>query len=423
MDEGTGPLALAGPAARQATEAWAEDAAAEAGQGGASAPPRVTVLMTVYNGLPHVMEAVESVLAQTFTAFELLVIDDASSDGSAERILACQDARIRLVRNASNVGQAESLNRGVALARGAYVARLDQDDRCASRRLERQVRILDARPEVAVVGSWMVAQGPAAHAQLWGERVEDYGTFLGLLMAGATPLCHPSVMVRSSALRRLGAYDPSYAPAEDLELWMRLALQRGTAYVIPEPLVTYRLHERQQSATRSLQQQQHARRAHRAFLRRLAAGWDAATLERLGSLLRGEPSFWDTAGSARELYRLLRRLDGLLAQAGTRLRLSAHDARAVRRVVSRELGVRAREGVLRGRPQSLAVYGHALRGGPAVWAQPSVVAYPLLFLLGPLGTARRVCERLIRRWRGLRSEARLLALRLAHKLPMPQGRG
>src|SRR3972149_6665359 len=100
---------------------------------------RVTVLMAVYNGLPYLRQAIESVLTQSFTSFELLVVDDASSDGSVACVRSFNDPRVRLVCNERNLRQTASLNRGLELARGEYIARLDQDDLCAPDRLEKQV--------------------------------------------------------------------------------------------------------------------------------------------------------------------------------------------------------------------------------------------------------------------------------------------
>ena len=124
--------------------------------------PRVTVLMTVYNGLPYLAEAVQSVLGQTRRELEFVIVEDGSDDGSAEWLEAVGDPRIRLERNDRNRGQAWSLNRGLELAVGECVARLDQDDVCLPDRLAKQLAWLDAHPQAAAVGSFMAgidAQG------------------------------------------------------------------------------------------------------------------------------------------------------------------------------------------------------------------------------------------------------------------------
>lgn len=111
--------------------------------------------MPVYNGGAQLGPVVESVLSQTFGDFELLVLDDASTDGCVAPIDSYGDSRIRLVRNEHNLEQVPTLNRGLREARGEYVARLDQDDRCRPHRLKRQVEQLDREPQFALVGTWM----------------------------------------------------------------------------------------------------------------------------------------------------------------------------------------------------------------------------------------------------------------------------
>src|SRR5262245_21907442 len=117
--------------------------------------PRVTVLIPVYNRVQYVAVAIESILAQHFTNFELLLIDDGSTDGSLEVLRSyTADPRVRLLRNESNLGIPRTRNKGVALARGEYVAMLDSDDYAYPTRLGRQVDFLDRHPDYALVGTW-----------------------------------------------------------------------------------------------------------------------------------------------------------------------------------------------------------------------------------------------------------------------------
>src|SRR5258705_775698 len=113
--------------------------------------PQVSVLLPVWNGERHLAAAIESVLGQSFTDFELLIVDDGSTDGSAALIRRYGDERIRLFENEKNLGVTRSLNLGLAQARGRYVARMDADDLSAPERLARQVAFLDSHPEVALV--------------------------------------------------------------------------------------------------------------------------------------------------------------------------------------------------------------------------------------------------------------------------------
>src|SRR4030067_3608444 len=119
-----------------------------------SETPMVTVLMTVYNGLPFVREAIDSILGQTFEDFEFLIIDDASTDASAECVRSYRDPRIRLESNNCNMRQVGSLNRGLGLARGRYGAGMDQDDIRLPTRLEKQVAFLEQRLGIDVIGTW-----------------------------------------------------------------------------------------------------------------------------------------------------------------------------------------------------------------------------------------------------------------------------
>ncbi|HKQ33129.1 MAG TPA: glycosyltransferase family A protein, partial [Thermodesulfobacteriota bacterium] len=116
--------------------------------------PKVTVLMTVYNGEKFLNEAIDGILNQTFRDFEFLIINDGSTDGSREIIKSYKDPRINLVDNESNIGLTASLNRGLSLAGGEYIARQDADDISLPERLEKQISILERNPDIALLGSW-----------------------------------------------------------------------------------------------------------------------------------------------------------------------------------------------------------------------------------------------------------------------------
>ena len=118
--------------------------------------PRVTVFIPVYNAQAYIAEAIESVLAQTYSDFELLVIDDGSTDETASVICTFMyDPRIRVVSHIRNLGQPHTRNYGLELASGEYIAFLDADDRCVPERIERQVTYLDTHTDIDGVGSWM----------------------------------------------------------------------------------------------------------------------------------------------------------------------------------------------------------------------------------------------------------------------------
>lgn len=261
---------------------------------------KVTVLIAVRDGLPWLRGAIESVLAQTYADFELLLVDDASSDGSAEAAEAYGDARIRVLRNERNVGQVPSLNRGLREARGAYVARLDADDVCLPERLERQVTVLDAEPSVALVGAWLDVVDE--RGRLWGKlrgHVRDYPEFIFAILVDRYPWGHPSIMFRRDVVVGLGGYDESLAPSEDKDLYRRLALARHDARCVEAPLVRYRRHERQLSRERAEVQLARDREGQERFLAELVPGGDPRRLRR--SLAEGplEPEL--VQGAARRL--------------------------------------------------------------------------------------------------------------------------
>ena len=208
-----------------------------------STAPRITVLMTLYNKGPYVEEAVRSVLAQTFTDFELLVVDDASTDGGLKRVKAIHDPRIRILESAVNSGRADAANRGYEAARGTYIAVLDADDLMLPERLAKQAAFLDAHPEVGAVGAWAKAFG--ATDTLITFPASDSGA-RGQMLFGM-PVLYGASMLRGSLLREDGIRSPKgwLFPGED-RLFM-LELGRHCQFAnLQEVLLRYRTGEQNQ---------------------------------------------------------------------------------------------------------------------------------------------------------------------------------
>jgi len=210
--------------------------------------PRVSVLMTMFNAGVYLRPAIESLLAQSYTDFELIIVDDGSTDGSATVAEGFADPRIRLIRNASNSGLTKCLNQGLALARGEFVARQDADDLSASDRLEKQTRLLDTHPEIALLGSN-------------AKQIDGNGQFLGHTdLPLDTPairwgnlffnsFLHSAVMFRTKVVREeFGGYDESFRCSMDYALWSRVA-QRHAVTNLAESLISLRVHP--ESMTRS----------------------------------------------------------------------------------------------------------------------------------------------------------------------------
>jgi len=203
--------------------------------------------MPAYNCASFIGAAIESVLAQTFSQFELLVIDDGSTDRTSEIVSGYvdSDTRIRLISR-DHQGIVETLNYGLEQARGCYLARLDSDDISSQHRLEVQKNFLEAWPEVVLIGSaYTLIDQIGARVQVSYMPQSDVAIRWHSLFH--SPFAHSSVMLRLDVLRRYGlGYNPAMQEAEDYELWSKL-LQHGQGCNLREPLVQYRRHPGQAS--------------------------------------------------------------------------------------------------------------------------------------------------------------------------------
>jgi len=212
-------------------------------------PPLVSVITAAYNAEPFIREAVESVLAQTLTDFELIVIDDASTDATPEILKSYSDKRIRVLRNQRNLKRAAARNVGIAAARGQYVAIHDADDIALPHRLETQVRYLDLHPGVAVLGSYAIGIGEQGNVlRLWDHPpAEDIDIKWTLLHHN--PFIHSAVMLRRAVLDHVGNYlESSDAElVEDYELLSRMSRVAACAN-LTIPLLKYRFHENSASS-------------------------------------------------------------------------------------------------------------------------------------------------------------------------------
>ncbi|MCA9124765.1 MAG: glycosyltransferase [Planctomycetaceae bacterium] len=205
--------------------------------------PRVSVLLPVYNAERYISDAIASIVAQTFTEFEFLIVDDGSTDDTPSILSewAERDTRIRC-NTQVNSGYVNALNKLLVDAQGEYIARIDADDMSMPDRFFHQVKFLDAHPEHVVVGSSLIIidedgdefcteQLPEAHADI------EYS-----LLRGSGGLCHPATMIRRDAIGKVGGYRAEYYGAEDQDLWLRLA-ERGYLANLPAFLTKYRVHQ------------------------------------------------------------------------------------------------------------------------------------------------------------------------------------
>jgi glycosyltransferase involved in cell wall biosynthesis len=200
--------------------------------------PAVSVLLAVHDGAPWVSRAVQSVLAQTLTDLELIVVDDGSRDDTPVLLTSVRDPRLVVERQA-RTGLAASLNRALARARAPLIARLDADDEALPARLERQRAFLDAHPEVGVLGTAARVVDERGREAAVIRPPEDDATLRRVLIR-RNPFVHSSVMMRRALVTQVGGYDVSFAVAQDYDLWLRLSGLTRLAN-LPEPLVIRRL--------------------------------------------------------------------------------------------------------------------------------------------------------------------------------------
>ena len=209
-------------------------------------PPPISVLMSVWNGLPYVRATIESIRAQTHADFEFIIVDNVSTDGTREflREVAATDPRIRLFLNEENLGHSGGLNRGLAECRGEWVARIDADDIALPERLARQLAFVRENPDVRLTSSlafYIDANGrrvgktyhPLATREIF-QRIMAEGEMIGLL--------HPGAFMDRALAQRLGGYREPFGAANDIDLWCRIAEAGSVILVQQERLMEYRVH-------------------------------------------------------------------------------------------------------------------------------------------------------------------------------------
>ena len=216
------------------------DTCAPAAPIGTARAPKVTVFIPVYNREKYVAHAIDSILAQSFRDFELLLLDDGSTDGSLEVLRSYSDPRVRVERNEVNLGIPRTRNRGLDLARGEYLALLDSDDFAYPERLRKQVEFLDRHPDVAAVGAFAACTDDDGRplGKIRRRPVAPGDVAAGLLFRCG--LQNSASMARTDVLRRY-RYREEFDLSEDYDLWVRVAADHKIAN-LPEVLVNYRAH-------------------------------------------------------------------------------------------------------------------------------------------------------------------------------------
>ena len=265
--------------------------------------PLISVLMPVYNCSNYIYDSTISILNQTFSDFELIIIDDCSTDNTVDILKKFNDERIVLIVKQKNTGITNSLNYALDISKGKYFARMDGDDISNIDRLEKQYQFMEGNPDVVLCGGGyeiiksnykhpqqgdnFVQNAPAATfdvrarvlTRIFGfkgdTRIKTFNPYLlhGELLFDLTAHCsfaHPTVMIKSEVLKMHKLkYNPKFEPAEDYEMWTKLS-EYGKLANIPDILIKYRRHERQTTNTRSLEQKQISKKISLSHLKKLS---------------------------------------------------------------------------------------------------------------------------------------------------------
>ncbi|MFC0475736.1 glycosyltransferase family 2 protein [Robertmurraya beringensis] len=204
--------------------------------------PLVSIVMSVFNGEEYVQDAILSILNQTYTNFELIVINDCSTDNTKTIILSNNDSRITYIENNENLGLTKSLNKGLRFSNGKYIVRMDADDISLPTRIEKQVKFMENNDDVGVLATW---------AYYFGEKnglintIRDDFESIGSELIFGCPIVHPSVIIRKCLIERYNLYyDESIKKSQDYDLWSRCK-SHFPIRILEEPLLLYRVHEDQ----------------------------------------------------------------------------------------------------------------------------------------------------------------------------------
>ena len=268
--------------------------------------PLVSVVMPVFNGEKYLAEAIESILAQTFTDFEFLIVDDGSQDRSAEiiRSYEARDERIRFIQLERNIGVADARNHALTVSSGEFIAVMDCDDVSLSERLKKQVDFLRSNPAIGVLGTGAQTVDEDLGSLFRLALPERHVLIVFNLFVGSF-LIHPTVMMRRELLESVGGYEPGRRTAIDPELWSRMMWRTRFAN-LPDRLLLYRRHEAQNHNTRDAAMREQAWEVRERLLKRLWGEAPREALFRFEGMRRDEKLGWrDRRRADRDMARLL----------------------------------------------------------------------------------------------------------------------
>ena len=206
--------------------------------------PKISVLLPVFNGGRFLKESIESILTQTYTDFEILIIDDGSKDDSLDIINNFNDKKIRIIQNKKNVGLIGTLNRGLHESRGEFIARMDQDDISIKDRFEKQIKFFEKNKNYDFVfGNINCFNDKTQKSYIWeiGSKVKTFSEIKSSLTI-SNCLAHPTVMGRSKIYKKYG-YNQGLLNGEDWDLWLRLTSDKIKLGKVNDIILNYRIHD------------------------------------------------------------------------------------------------------------------------------------------------------------------------------------
>lgn len=211
--------------------------------------PDISVIMSVYNGETYLAEAIESVRKQTFQNWELIIINDCSTDSTGEILadFSLRDERIKVHTNEVNLKLPASLNKAISLCNGKYIARMDADDICLPNRLEKQYKFMEEHSDVALSSCRFLTVKNGIYMPGGAGGRCDHNALRAMLFV-SNPILHPGVIAKADVMRQF-QYDPSHTCTEDLGLWTRMVMGEQKIQILPEYLLIYRLHDKQITST------------------------------------------------------------------------------------------------------------------------------------------------------------------------------
>ena len=211
--------------------------------------PKISLIMSVYNGEDYLAETVESVLCQTFTEWEFIIINDCSTDNTSKILAeyASKDARVKVHTNETNLRLPSSLNKALSLAEGKYIARMDADDICMPDRLQKQYDFMEANPNVDLSSCRFLTLKNGVYSSGGCGGKGDSESIKALLLV-TNPILHPGIIAKADVIKELG-YDKNFTCTEDMELWIRFVLNNKRVEILSEYLMIYRLHDKQITET------------------------------------------------------------------------------------------------------------------------------------------------------------------------------